>query len=229
MFLYFQSNQHVACLWLRLRIAIYFPRVGCASLFSGLGPANNTLIDRLSQAGHRKFSAYNPQTGRSLAGSSPSARLRTSVSIVLDQVRRRGMGTTKRGRTGSGRGDRFRPKPQGSYARRSPDPLLGGGDAYQRGRIPESARIRAMLRPSIAGAKLSSLRPSVLAAYSDERLRSVSAPTIRREMGLLQSCFEVARREWGVLRAALPTLSASATCCAIAGRSPAIIAIPVWR
>ena len=99
----------------------------------------------------------------------------------------------------------------------------------KRGRIPESAPIRAMLRPSIAGANLSRLKPSVLAAYSDDRLRSVSAPTIRREMGLLQSCFEVARREWGVLRAALPTFSASATCCAIAGRSPDIIAIPVWR
>ncbi len=98
----------------------------------------------------------------------------------------------------------------------------------KRGRLPESARIRAMLRPSIVGANLSPLRPSVLAAYSDERLRSVSPPTVRREMGLLQSCFEVARREWGVLRAALPTLSASATCCAMAGRSPDIIAIPVW-
>jgi hypothetical protein len=87
----------------------------------------------LSQAGHRKFSAYNPQTGRSLAGSSPSARLRSSVSIVPDQVRRRGMGTTKRGRTGSGQGDRFRPKPQDSYARRPPHPLLGGGGAYQAG------------------------------------------------------------------------------------------------
>ena len=68
----------------------------------------------------------------------------------------------------------------------------------KRGCIPESARIRAMLRHSIAGANLSRLKPFVLAAYRDERLRSVSAPTVRREMGLLQTCFEVARREWGV-------------------------------
>jgi integrase len=36
----------------------------------------------------------------------------------------------------------------------------------------------------------------MVAAYRDDRLRVVTSGTVRRELAILQHCFEVARREW---------------------------------
>lgn len=48
---------------------------------------------------------------------------------------------------------------------------------------------------------LSEVTPAMIAQWRDDRLKSVASPTVRREMGLLTSVFEVARREWQWCRA----------------------------
>jgi integrase len=45
---------------------------------------------------------------------------------------------------------------------------------------------------------LSKLSPAAIAQYRDERLKLVKSGTVRRELAIVQHCFEVARREWGL-------------------------------
>ena len=40
--------------------------------------------------------------------------------------------------------------------------------------------------------------PTVVSAFRDRRLRSVSPATVRRELAVLSHCFEIGRREWGI-------------------------------
>lgn len=47
-----------------------------------------------------------------------------------------------------------------------------------------------------AGEPMGRLTPAMFAAWRDQRLRQVSAGTVLREMGLLSSVIETARREW---------------------------------
>lgn len=60
----------------------------------------------------------------------------------------------------------------------------------------ESLRLRAFGRATIASKLLSRLTEDDVAKWRDERLRAVSGSTVRREMNLWQSVFEVARKEW---------------------------------
>jgi integrase len=62
----------------------------------------------------------------------------------------------------------------------------------------ESWRVSKMLKAAISGLALSEVQPSHVAAYRDWRLETVKPGTVRRELSLLRTAIEVARREWGV-------------------------------
>lgn len=68
----------------------------------------------------------------------------------------------------------------------------------KRGAAQEHYKLRMLLAHSIAGQSLEKLSASDIAAYRDERLSMVAAGTVRRELAVLQHCFEIARSEWGV-------------------------------
>lgn len=57
---------------------------------------------------------------------------------------------------------------------------------------------------SLAQISLDKLSPALIAEYRDYQLKLVKAGTVRRELAILQHCFEVASREWGVSLAAKP-------------------------
>jgi hypothetical protein len=70
--------------------------------------------------------------------------------------------------------------------------------AKKRGAASETYRLRTLKASSIARLSLDNVTPSVLARYRDERLKVVTSPSVRRELGILRHCLEVARKEWGV-------------------------------
>lgn len=59
-------------------------------------------------------------------------------------------------------------------------------------------RINAILRdyPSLTSCQLHKLTPEHLARWRDDRLQQVQSPTVAREMNLVASVIEHARREW---------------------------------
>ena len=67
----------------------------------------------------------------------------------------------------------------------------------KRGQKFEASRIRTFLRSSLARVAAHRLTPSMVAAYRDDRLKSVKGDTVRRELTVLRHCIEVARKEWG--------------------------------
>jgi integrase len=68
----------------------------------------------------------------------------------------------------------------------------------KRGGKNEAIILKAFARSRIARQRLSDMNANQFAAYRDERLRTVKASTINRELGLVQHAFEVARREWNI-------------------------------
>ena len=60
----------------------------------------------------------------------------------------------------------------------------------------EKIRIEAFKRSTMASKRVSEITEADIAAWRNERLKVVSGATVRREMGLLGSVFDVARREW---------------------------------
>lgn len=62
----------------------------------------------------------------------------------------------------------------------------------------ESWRVSKMLKASISSLALAEVQPNHVAAYRDWRLETVKPGTVRRELSLLRTAIEVARREWGV-------------------------------
>jgi integrase len=66
----------------------------------------------------------------------------------------------------------------------------------KRGARWETLRLRAFARHRIASRPLFRLSEADIAEWREDRLRSVSGATVRREMNLWQSVFEVARKEW---------------------------------
>jgi integrase len=62
----------------------------------------------------------------------------------------------------------------------------------------ERETITFMLRQRMAAYSMAKLTPAVIAAYRDERLRTISAGTIIRELSILSSAISHARREWGL-------------------------------
>lgn len=61
----------------------------------------------------------------------------------------------------------------------------------------ETNRLRALEALPLAQKRLSRLTPAHIAEYRDQRLESVTGATVRRELNLIQSVLEYARREWG--------------------------------
>jgi integrase len=68
----------------------------------------------------------------------------------------------------------------------------------KRGYADETIRIRALQRARMAGYSLANLSPEVVAAFRDERLRTVKAGAVIRDLSLLSSVINHARREWGL-------------------------------
>lgn len=66
----------------------------------------------------------------------------------------------------------------------------------KRGARWERLRLKAFGLATIAPKGLSRLTEDDVARWRDERLRAVSGATVRREMNLWQSVFEIARKEW---------------------------------
>jgi integrase len=68
------------------------------------------------------------------------------------------------------------------------------GERWEVNRLTNMGHDKVAKRPLVA------LEAADLADYRDRRLRSVSASTVRREMVLLNSVLEIARKEWGWIR-----------------------------
>jgi integrase len=68
----------------------------------------------------------------------------------------------------------------------------------KRGQDVEAIVLNAFLRHTICSRRLSNLSANDFASYRDERLKSVTANTLRREFSPLHNLFEVARDEWGL-------------------------------
>ena len=66
----------------------------------------------------------------------------------------------------------------------------------KRGHASEAKRIEVFLRAEWAGLTLARATPQIFSMHRDKRLREVEAGTVIRELGLLRSVFEIARREW---------------------------------
>lgn len=70
--------------------------------------------------------------------------------------------------------------------------------ADKKGAGPEACRIRMLLRHPLAKRFIASVRGLDMARYRDERLKTVSADSVRRELTILSQLFEVSRKEWGI-------------------------------
>jgi integrase len=68
----------------------------------------------------------------------------------------------------------------------------------KRGAKREGEGIDFMIRQRMAGYSMATLTPGIVAAYRDERLKTVGAGTIIRELSILSGIISHARREWGV-------------------------------
>lgn len=68
--------------------------------------------------------------------------------------------------------------------------------AKKRGADRERFKIRVIGAHSIAKVSLDKVTGAMVARYRDDRLKVVTSGTVRRELAILQHCFEVARREW---------------------------------
>lgn len=64
----------------------------------------------------------------------------------------------------------------------------------------EVVRCTRLARDRIARKRLAAITPADIAEWRDERLKVVQGSSVRREMNLLGSVFDVARREWGWIR-----------------------------
>lgn len=70
---------------------------------------------------------------------------------------------------------------------------------FKRGARWETIRIVKLRRDDIAKVKLGDLRPANFAAWRDKRLREVAPASVIREMQLMSSALNTARKEWGLI------------------------------
>jgi len=68
----------------------------------------------------------------------------------------------------------------------------------KRGHAAETVRINWFIQEPIAQYSLGNLKPPVISAWRDARLRTVTGSTVNRDMNLLGHVLEVARKEWGL-------------------------------
>lgn len=76
--------------------------------------------------------------------------------------------------------------------------------AKKRGADRERFKLNILRSHSISQASLDKVTGAMVASYRDDRLRVVTSGTVRRELAVLQHCFEVARREWDIAIATNP-------------------------
>jgi integrase len=76
----------------------------------------------------------------------------------------------------------------------------------KRGADPERYRLATLLAHEIGKVSLSKLSPALVAQYRDDRLAVVQPGSVRRELAILQHCFALARREWGLPLSCNPVL-----------------------
>jgi integrase len=69
---------------------------------------------------------------------------------------------------------------------------------HKKGYIPETYKVRAMLRFPVCQLRMSVLNSAHIAAYRDERAQSVKPATVNRDLGIISHAIETARREWGI-------------------------------
>jgi integrase len=80
----------------------------------------------------------------------------------------------------------------------------------KRGAEIETAILKAFLRSRVASLSLSNLSPKHFATYRDQRLtkghkgKPLQPVTVRRELGILSHCFDVAMRDWSIPISANP-------------------------
>jgi integrase len=67
----------------------------------------------------------------------------------------------------------------------------------KKGAKDETIRLKALARSRLAKYALANLTPSAIAAYRDERLKTVGPGTVIRDLAVLSSILNHARREWG--------------------------------
>jgi integrase len=67
----------------------------------------------------------------------------------------------------------------------------------KRGHSAERYMLRTLKAHRIASLTIDKLTPVEIAAYRDDRLAKVKAPSVRRELAILQHCLHVAASEWG--------------------------------
>ena len=68
----------------------------------------------------------------------------------------------------------------------------------KKGAPQERVRIAAWLRDPLAARSLASLRGADFAKWRDERIKRLSATTIRNDLGLISHLFTIAVKEWGL-------------------------------
>lgn len=68
----------------------------------------------------------------------------------------------------------------------------------KRGHLDEVIRINALKRTKMAAHSMEKLSSNIVAGFRDERLRAVGAGAVIRDLSLLSSVINHARREWGV-------------------------------
>lgn len=97
---------------------------------------------------------------------------------------------------------------QGLYINRSPAEKTTLGDLlkdYLREVVPshkgadsEKVRINAMLRAKICKLSLAALTPAALSEWRDERLKEVCPATVRRDLDIISSAINTARKDWNI-------------------------------
>jgi integrase len=68
----------------------------------------------------------------------------------------------------------------------------------KRGHFDEVIRINALKRTKMAAYSMAKLSPAIVAGFRDDRLKMVGAGAVIRDLSLLSSVINHARREWGV-------------------------------
>lgn len=69
----------------------------------------------------------------------------------------------------------------------------------KRGHVDETIRLKATLRHRIARMSMANLTPQTVANYRDDRLRTCKASTVIRDLAVMSSIINHARREWGII------------------------------
>lgn len=67
----------------------------------------------------------------------------------------------------------------------------------KRGHANEAKRLAYFRAAPMADKKIAEIKPSDIAAWRDERLKTVKGSTVNRDLNILSHVFTIARREWG--------------------------------